>query len=513
VYAGRGPRSQENVVPLTSSTLLDFVVLRRRAAILAFSVSLSVPALGQSNSQVASEETAFLQGLPELMRPWKGDWEEMRKRGLLRALVVYSKTFYFVDQGAQRGATYEALKAFETDINKKLGTKALKFNIVFIPVSRDELIPGLLSGRGDVAAAGLTITADREALVDFSDPLYTGVSEIVVTGPRGPKITRLDELSGKAIHVRKSSSYWEHLQALNQRFVQEGRKPVKLVPASEELEDEDLLEMVNAGLLPVVVVDRFKARSWQPIFTKISFDPEIALATGGEIGWMMRKGSPQLKALVNDFVRTHKQGTEFGNLLIQRYEKNARHLSEATSSAELQKYQQTVDFFKKYAAKYDVDHLLMMAQGYQESRLNQHAKSAVGAVGIMQVMPATGEQMRVGDIHDVEPNIHAGVKYLRYLEDTYFGDAPMEPVVKALFAFASYNAGPGRIQELRREAQRRGLNPNLWFRNVEYVAADKIGQETVTYVANIFKYYIAYQLIVDEARERETALKQMETTP
>jgi membrane-bound lytic murein transglycosylase MltF len=500
-------------VPLTPSTLLELVILRRRAALVALAVALTPPARGQGNTQAPGEENAFLQSLPELMRPWKGDWEEMKKRGVLRALVVYSKTFYFVDRGMQRGATYEALKAFETEINKKLGTKALKFNVVFIPVSRDELIPGLLEGRGDLAAASLTITPEREAQVDFSAPLYSGVSEIVVTGPAGPRIARLDDLSGKVIHVRKSSSYWEHLQGLNQRFVQEGKVPVKLVPASEELEDEDLLEMANAGLLPVVVVDRFKARFWQQLFKKITFDPEVAIATGGEIGWMMRKGSPQLKALVNDFVKTHKQGTEFGNLLIQRYERNSQYVMEATSSAELRKYQQTVDFFRKYAAKYDVDHLLMMAQGYQESRLDQQAKSAVGAVGIMQVMPATGEQMGVGDIHDVEPNIHAGVKYLRYLEDTYFADAPMEPVVKALFAFASYNAGPGRIQELRREAQRRGLNPNLWFRNVEYVVAEKIGQETVTYVANIFKYYVAYQLVADEEREREAARKQMELKP
>lgn len=445
------------------------------------------------------------------MQPFVGDWDAIRPRGMLRALVVYSKTFYFVDRGTQRGATYEMLKAFEQNINQKLHTKDIKFNVVFIPVARDQLIPWLRAGKGDIAAASLTVTPDREKEVDFAEPLSSDVSEVVVTGPGGPNITSVDDLSDRKIHVRQSSSYWEHLEALNQQLGARGKKPMKLVPASEELEDEDLLEMVNAGLIPIVVVDRFKAVFWKQIFQKLKFDPPVAISTGGSIAWMLRMGSLQLKALIDDFVRTHKRGTEFGNVVTQRYFKNAQYVREATSDEEIGKFQQTVDLFRKYAGKYDVDYLLMMAQGYQESRLDQHVKSAVGAVGVMQVMPETGKQMGVGDITQLEPNIHAGVKYLRFVEDTYFADAPMDPLVKALFAFASYNAGPSRIQELRKEAGRRGYDPNRWFRNVEYVVAEKVGQETVTYVSNIFKYYIAYQLVSEEAAERQQAKKQMES--
>jgi len=500
-------------VPLAQPTAHSSRRCLRRVALLVLAVVLASPARGQDKTQAPGEGNSSHHDLSFLLRPWQGDWQEMKKRRVLRVLVVYSKTFYYVDKGVQQGGTYEALKAFETYINKTLGTTALKFHVVCIPVSRDELIPGLLEGRGDMAAASLTITPEREAQVDFSAPLYTGVNEVVVTGPTSPKITDRDDLSGKVVRLRKSSSYWEHVQALNQRLVQQGKAPVELIASSEDLEDEDLLEMVNAGLLPLAIVDDFEARLWQRVFKHITVHPEVVVATGGQIGWMMRKGNPELKALVDDFVRAHKEGTEFGNLLRRRHEKKPRYVREATSSTELAKYQQTVDVFRKYAAKYDVDYLLMLAQGYQESRLDQHTKSPVGAVGIMQVMPATGEQMRVGDIHEVEPNIHAGIKYLRHLEDVYFADAPMEPVVKALFAFASYNAGPARIQRLRREAERRGLNPNLWFRNVEYVVAEKIGQETVTYVSNIFKYYTAYKLIADKARERDDAKKQLQMQP
>jgi membrane-bound lytic murein transglycosylase MltF len=144
----------------------------------------------------------------------------------------------------------------------------------------------------------------------------------------------------------------------------------------------------------------------------------------------------------------------------------------------------------------------MAAQGYQESQLNQKARSAVGAIGVMQVMPATGKDMNVGDIRQTEANINAGTKYMRWMIDNYYGDEPMSKLDKTLFAFASYNAGAGRIAGLRKEAAKRGLNPNVWFHNVEYVAAEKIGAETVTYVANIFKYYVAYQLVLEERKRR-----------
>jgi membrane-bound lytic murein transglycosylase MltF len=477
----------------------------------AASLLMALPIRGQAASPADSSPSALQQDIPVLMQPFLGDWDALRARGVLRALVVYSKTFYFVDRGTQRGATYELLKAFEQDLNQKLHTKDIKFSVVFIPVARDQLIPWLRAGKGDIAAASLTITPDREKEVDFSEPFSTDVTEIVVAGPGSPKISSVDDLSGKKIHVRKSSSYWEHLEGLNAQLVARGKAPMKLVPASEELEDEDLLEMVNAGLIPIVVVDRFKAVFWKQIFPKLTLEPQVAISSGDSIAWMLRKDSPQLKALVDAFVRTHKRGTEFGNILAQRYFKNAHYVREATSGGEIAKFQQTVDLFRKYAGKYDIDYLLMMAQGYQESRLDQQAKSAVGAVGVMQVMPETGKQMGVGDITQLEPNIHAGVKYLKFVEDTYFADAPMDPMVKALFAFASYNAGPNRIQELRKEAARRGYDPNRWFRNVEYVVGEKVGQETVTYVSNIFKYYIAYQLVTEQERERQAARQQMES--
>jgi membrane-bound lytic murein transglycosylase MltF len=184
-------------------------------------------------------------------------------------------------------------------------------------------------------------------------------------------------------------------------------------------------------------------------------------------------------------------------------------VKDAGSEAERKKFVTLAQYFQEYGDQYDVDWLLMVAQGYQESQLNQAVKSRVGAIGVMQVMPATGKDLKVGDIKEVEANIHAGIKYMRWMIDQYYEKEPMTKLDKALFAFASYNAGAGRISQLRKEAVKRGLDPNVWFHNVEYVAADKIGAETVTYVANIYKYYIAYKLIMEAKTQKARALETM----
>jgi membrane-bound lytic murein transglycosylase MltF len=451
----------------------------------------------------------------EAMQPWTGDLDSMIARQMIRVLTVYSKTFYFVNKGVQRGATYDFLQQFEGALNERLAKehklkhKHLKVRVVCIPVNRDELLPALVAGKGDIVAANLTMTAKREQLVDFSSPVYRNVSELVVSGPASPVVSSVEDLAGQEVFVRKSSSYYESLVALNQRLAAEHRPVVLLKEAPETLEDEDLIEMVNAGLIPLIIVDQHKADFWKQIFPNITVHDSVAVRTGADIAWAIREGSPQLKAAVDEFVARHAQGTAVGNTILARYLKQAKYVKDAASESERQKFLALVQYFKTYGEKYDVDWVLMGAQGYQESQLNQAVRSRVGAIGVMQVMPATGKELGVGDIRDVEANIHAGIKYMRWMIDQYYGTEPMTRLDKALFAFASYNAGAGRLAQLRKEAAKRGLDPNVWFNNVEYVAAEKIGAETVTYVGNIYKYYIAYTLILEARAEKAKAVEQM----
>jgi membrane-bound lytic murein transglycosylase MltF len=467
------------------------------------------PSASQPNpSQVAAAPS--IQGAP-----FTGDLDAILKRRYIRALVAYSKTQYYVVKGVQYGSTYEFLKAFEDTINRKYPPKQknLRFHVVFVPVPRDRMFSRLAEGRGDIAVGALTITPDRLKLVDFSSPLATGVKEIAITGPQSPPLNNLDDLAGKEVFARPSSSYWEHLQALNSKFKTEGKPLVNLRAAPEDLEDEDILEMLNAGLIQVAVTDAYLPKLWQHILPNLRPHNDIVVSEGGSIGWAMRKNSPQLMAALNDFIRTHKVGTAFGNAVVQRYEINTQMLKSATSPAELKKFAQTAALFQEYGAQYNVDYLLMMAQGFQESTLNQQAKSSVGAIGIMQLMPATGQQMKVGDINQIDANVHAGVKYIRFMVDKYYANEPMTDTDKLLFAFAAYNAGPGRVHALRVEAGQKGLDPNVWVDNVEMIAAARIGMETVTYVANIYKYYIAYKLVAAQQEERAKERQQLQLKP
>lgn len=442
-------------------------------------------------------------------KKWTGDLDGMVKRRTIRVLTVYSKMLYFIDQGTPRGVVYDAMKAFEDDLNTKLKTGNLKVHVIWIPVSRDQLLTGIEQGRGDIAMANLTITPERLKVVDFTDPLIKEASEIVVTGTRSPKITTLDDLSGQEVYVRKTSSYYESLLKLNQELKKKGKPEVTIKIAPDNLEDEDILEMLNAGILKSTVVDQHVAVFWKQIFPDITLHPDIVLRSGGGIAWAFRKNSPQLQAALNAFIKTHGKGTAFGNMTFQKYLKSTKYIKNATSEAEIKKFNTIVELFRKYSSEYNVDAILLAAQGYQESRLDQNVKSKVGAVGVMQVMPATGKDMKVGDISQVDANIHAGVKYMRFMIDQYYKNEPMDNFNKLIFAFASYNAGPARIQGLRKQAAAQGLNPNVWFGNVERIAAEKIGRETVTYVSNIYKYYIAYSLVIEEKREREKAMEQI----
>jgi membrane-bound lytic murein transglycosylase MltF len=448
--------------------------------------------------------------LISLDEKWLGDFGGMAKRREIRVLVVYSKTFYFLDQGRQRGATYELLKQFEKFINKKLKAKTLKLRVLFIPVRRDQLIPWLVAGRGDIAAANLTITPQRQKQVDFSDPLAFGVKELLVTGPAAPEVKNLDDLAGKEIHVRRSSSYYESLSQLNQSFRQAGKPKMNLVLADENFEDEDLLEMVNAGLVPMIVMDSHKAEFWEQIFDRIKVHSDIAVRSGGEIAWAFRKASPKLKAVVNEFVKGHRKGTLFGNLLLKRYLRDTKYVKNSIAQKELEKFEAMVALFQKYAGQYDFDYLMIGAQAFQESGLDQSKRSPAGAIGVMQMLPSTAADPNVGisDIEKLDRNIHAGTKYLRFIVDRYFADEAMDDANKMLFAFASYNAGPARVISLRNKAAKMGLDPNVWFHNVEVVAAKKIGRETVQYVSNIYKYYVAYRMVVNQLQKKDKLMKE-----
>ncbi len=488
-------------------------VPRYAACCVAASLAAAILCVAPAGAQEKAAAPSKPRQLSLQNEPWTGDFDQMLERRIIRVLAPYSRTLYYVDKARERGITAELAREFESYVNKRyakqLGNRPL--TVFLIPTTRERLLAGLAEGQGDIAAGNLTATEERLKLVDFAAPQdRKPVRELIVTGPASPALETLDDLSGKTVHVRKASSYYESVAALNDRFKKERKAPVKVVELPDALEDEDALEMLAAGLFELAVVDDWKALLWAQILPKIKVREDLVLRAEGHTGWAIRKGSPKLAGVLNDYYRGVLKNQRMIESRLAATEKQIKRISNNTAGAEWKRFEATVRLFEKYGTKYHFDPLMLTAQGYQESRLRQDARSHVGAIGVMQIMPDTGKDLRVGDIYQLEPNIHGGAKYMDQLMTRYFPDANFSEQDRTLFAFASYNAGPGAISRLRRESAKRGLDPDKWFDNVEVVVARRIGLETTTYVRNIYKYYVAYKLALDaqeaarKAREHAT---------
>jgi membrane-bound lytic murein transglycosylase MltF len=430
----------------------------------------------------------------------------MFERRYIRVVVPFSRTPYFNDRGRERSFTADNVCAFERHLNRKYAKKLGKRPITVLvgTQTRDKMLQYVVDGRADIAVGNITVTETRRKLVDFVVPSHPHrFTEIVLTGPGVAPLASADELAGRTVHVRKSSSYYESLMTLNQRLKKLGKRPVKLVLVPDALEDEDMMEMLNAGLLEAMVCDDWKAAIWKQMLPKITLNKEAVVREGGVVGWAIRKNNPKLAAELKDLLKFVKPGVLA--VSFKQYYRRIKQIHNNAKGSDRKRFENTIKLFEKYGARYGFDPLLLAAQGYQESRLRQEARNPGGAIGIMQIMPKTGASLGVGDITRTEPNIHGGVKYLDRLMKRYFPDAEFDEQNRTLFAFAAYNGGPGRIAQMEKLAAKRGLDPHRWFNNVEIVTAERVGMEPTTYVHNIYKYYVAYRYIEEVRGRRQKA--------
>ena len=446
--------------------------------------------------------------LDHVQAAWTGDLDGMVKRGFVRILTVHSPLYFTFDGKEQSGLAVHMARLFEEHLAKKVG-RVRSPTVVLIPVARDELLPGLIEGRGDIAAANLTITADRQSLVAFSEPIYPDVRELVVTGPGATGVSSLDDLVQHELHLRPSSSYFEHMQALNAERIRQGKPPIPVQPADENLEDHDLLDLVNAGVLPAIVVDSHKASFWAQVFPHVVVHEDLAIHSGANVGWAVRKQSPKLLRTVDDFAKTVRKGTLLGNMALSRYLDSADWIDDAVSNEDHKRFERLARIFQRYALQYGFDWQMIAAQGYQESRFDARKRSSAGAVGIMQLLPSTAADKAVGipDISTDENNIHAGVKYLAWLRDRYFSKDDIEPLDRLLFTFAAYNAGARSVARARKKAQALGFDPDRWFGHVEVGMYRAVSGEPVSYVRNVYKYYVTFKRLDETERARQRALR------
>lgn len=433
----------------------------------------------------------------------------MLKRRNIRAIVLINPISFFYTNGHPMGVTYEATRELEKYVNDKYKTGKFPVKVTFVPLRPDQVEEALNRGVGDFIAYGLVVSPEREQRVAFTIPIQKDVKQIVVSGENFGNVASVEELGGKEIFVNPLSVSYQKLQQLNEKLKQAGKPLINIKAADSNLLDDDLVQMVNAGLLPATVTTDLRAKLWSQVLPKLVIHSDLVIAGGEQIAWAVRKDNPQLKELLDGFITPRAVGTSFGNTLVRRYLQNTKWIKDSTSPDEMKKFEEMSALFKQYSGQYGFDYLMMMAQGYQESQLDQGARNPSGAVGIMQVIPkyAAANPINIKNVQVAQGNIEAGVKMLRQIEDQYFNDPNIGQVDKTLMVFASYNAGPNRIARLRAQAQQQGLDPDKWFGNVEILVAQNVGQETVTYVGNVYKYYIAYKLALQDEKAVGAASK------
>jgi len=441
------------------------------------------------------------------------DLSGIRQRGILRALVSYSRTDFFLQGARPRGLFVELLNQYESFLNKGRKRNTPKTSIKYVPVTFDRLIPALLAGEGDIAVGHLTVTPGRVRHIDFARDERVKVDELLVMHQRVEGIDSLEDLSGRSVYVKRASSYAEHLRGLNAHFASIGRQPVDIRLADPHLVTEDLIELVNAGVIELTVADDFRARLWEKVLENIVVRDDVKINEGGRLGWGVRKENPELLQNLQAFAKKVQGGTRLGNILFRRYYGNTRWIKNPLAENEREKLAQLSDLFIKYGKQYNFDWLAVLAQAYQESGLDHSVVSPAGAVGIMQLLPTTATDPNVGiaDFQDLEQNIHAGTKYLAFLRDRYYSGPEFDDEDRFAFSWAAYNAGPARVRSMRRRAEQMGLDPNRWFGHVEYAALAIVGRETYRYVRNIFKYYITYKIIGDIEEERVHRIKELQS--
>ena len=416
------------------------------------------------------------------------DLPGMKERGRLRMITRNNPLTYFIHRGRQVGFEYELIKEFAARHDMRLD--------IVIPESHADLLAYLNEGKGDLVAAAMTITGPRQELAAFSRP-YNEVDEMVVVRADQDSIASLADLAGRTVHVRRSSSFYTTLKALEDSI------GLEVVGVSDTVETEEILAGLDEGLYDITLCDsnllEMEVAHGLRLKAAFSIKPTV-------LGWAVRKGNPELLAALDQYVREEKSGLLF-NMMKKRYFENRRTIAKAKDSLRVDlsgRLSPFDDLVKKYARRYGQDWRLITAQMYQESHFDPEATSWVGALGLMQIMPETGRELGFTDLRDPEQNIHAGVKYMHQLLKRFDPAIPMGERVR--LALASYNVGYGHVLDARQLAREKGWDPDRWFGHVEramkllarpaYYKRARYGfcrgGQPVHYVGNVQSMYDAY---------------------
>ena len=417
------------------------------------------------------------------------DLAEIRRSGVLRVLVNQSRNSSGEIKGETIGVEYLRLRAFEQYLNRSAKGPAIVIKLV--PRAKDQLIGALQRGEGDLVAPGELMQTATMSRIRGSRPVVEQVPMILVSRTGGPRYRSYEQLSGRSLALAAGSAAGPELERVNRDLMRAGRAPIAIEWVDSTLAVEDVLEMVQAGIYTATVVEQPIAERWAKVLPKLRLERGLALGKRAGMRWYVRNEASMLQATVDRFLRDYRAPDDQDAAFVRVYRRlyRVQYPLDRLGRKRLETVRPTL---QRFALQQELDWLNLAALAFKESTLNPAARGASGAVGLMQVTPQTARGMGVSDIAKLDNNVLASARYLTNLRRRYFASPRLNERERMAFILAAYNLGPQRVQSMRAEARRRGLNPDQWFFQVERVAMSTMGMGVVSYVSAVNKYYLAY---------------------
>ena len=417
------------------------------------------------------------------------DLAQIRRSGVLKVLVNQSRNSSGEIKGESVGVEYHRIRAFEQYLNRN-ARDGREIRLKIVPKAKDQLLVALQRGEGDLVAPG-ELVSQGGGNVSASAPLRNDVPLLLVSRHGQRRYLRLEQLSGRSIALPAGSAAGEALRQVNEKLASRKLAPIVIEWADPSLAVEDVLEMVQAGIYPLTAVEQPIAERWSKVMPKLRLDRHLVLDRQGDMTWFVRRDAPMLRASVDRFIAGYRAPDD-QDAAFQRVYRRLYKVHNPLARRERQRLERVRPVLQRYAEQHRFDWLSLAALAYKESSLNPAARGASGATGLMQITPGAARSVGVGSIQKLDNNVQASAKYLAMLRRSFFSSAQLNERERMAFVLAAYNLGPQRIQGMRAEARRRGLNPNQWFFQVERIAAEQAGMGVVSYVSSVNKYYLAF---------------------
>ena len=438
--------------------------------------------------------TARLAGPSQVGKPSQArDLAQIRSSKVLRVLVNQSRNSSGEVQGQDIGVEYHRLRAFERYLNGH-ARDGQKITLKIIPKAKDQLLGALSRGEGDVVAPGELFNLKPGRAISASAPIVDDVPLLLVGGKGQRRFTRLEQLSGRTVALTTGSAAGAAVNGVNQKLALRKLPPVKIEWVDPTLAVEDVLEMVQAGIFHLTIVEKPIAERWATLMPKLHFDRKVLISEPRAMRWYVRRDASMLRASIDRFLVGYKAPSN-QDMAFERVYRRLYRVHNPLARADRKKLEQLRPVLQKHAGQQGMDWLNLAALAFKESTLNPNAKGGGGATGLLQITPSAAQRVGVNNIQNVDNNVQAGAKYLAMIRRKFFSSPKLNERERMAFVLAAYNMGPERVQGMRAEARRRGLNPDQWFFQVERIAMEQVGMGPVSYVNSVNKYFLAFDRV------------------